>query len=211
MDGLCRLTRRVTVTDANELQELNERLNLIEGMIAEGRRTTARWGWSLLLWGVAYYIAGGWTYWGHRPEIAWPVTMSAAAVVSGIAGSRAARKSGRQTTIGRSMMAIWCSMAASLFLFGFGIGLSRHWNPYVVLAANETILGMTYMASSIILRWKMQFVCALVWWATAVVSLFGTIQQGFAGFLVGTFLCMIVFGIYAMVREGSCQGNVSHA
>ena len=37
--------------------ELKDRLNLIETMIAEGRRTTESWGWTFVLWGVAYYVA----------------------------------------------------------------------------------------------------------------------------------------------------------
>ena len=43
-----------------ERQELNDRLSLIESMIAEGRRTTESWGWTFVLWGVAYYIAIAW-------------------------------------------------------------------------------------------------------------------------------------------------------
>ena len=38
-------------------QELKDRLSLIESMIAEGRRTTESWGWTFVLWGVAYYIS----------------------------------------------------------------------------------------------------------------------------------------------------------
>ena len=38
-------------------RDLKDRLRLIESMIAEGRRTTENWGWTFVLWGVAYYIA----------------------------------------------------------------------------------------------------------------------------------------------------------
>ena len=38
-----------------EEQELKDRLSLIESMIAEGRRTTESWGWTFVLWGVAYF------------------------------------------------------------------------------------------------------------------------------------------------------------
>ena len=34
-------------------QDLNDRLTLIETMIAEGRRSTESWGWTFVLWGVA--------------------------------------------------------------------------------------------------------------------------------------------------------------
>jgi hypothetical protein len=47
--------------DANvEEQELRDRLSLIESMIADGRRSTERWAWSFLLWGIAYYVAFAW-------------------------------------------------------------------------------------------------------------------------------------------------------
>ena len=49
--------------NAEEL-ELKDRLNLIETMIAEGRRTTESWGWTFVLWGVAYYIAIAWAILG---------------------------------------------------------------------------------------------------------------------------------------------------
>ena len=45
--------------NAEEL-ELKDRLSLIETMIAEGRRTTESWGWTFVLWGVAYYVAIAW-------------------------------------------------------------------------------------------------------------------------------------------------------
>jgi hypothetical protein len=38
-------------------KELKERLSIIERMIAEGRRATESWGWTFVLWGVAFYIA----------------------------------------------------------------------------------------------------------------------------------------------------------
>ena len=52
-----------------EKVELTERLELIESMIAEGRRSTTRWGWSIVLWGVAFYVAIAWSsgdvWWSH--------------------------------------------------------------------------------------------------------------------------------------------------
>jgi hypothetical protein len=56
-------------------------------------------------------------------------------------------------------------------------------------------------ASALILRWKAQFACAVVWWAAAVATCFGTDAQSMIVFLVAIFLCQIVFGIYGMVSE----------
>ena len=60
-------------------------------MIAEGRRTTESWGWTFVLWGVAYYVAIAWAALGHS-TLAWPVTMIAA----GIADRRDRRAQGRK-------------------------------------------------------------------------------------------------------------------
>jgi hypothetical protein len=56
--------------NAEEL-ELKDRLSLIESMIAEGRRTTESWGWTFVLWGVAYYVAIAWSAWGIN-VVRWP-------------------------------------------------------------------------------------------------------------------------------------------
>ena len=48
-----------------EEQDLKDRLSLIETMIAEGRRTTESWGWTFVLWGVAYYVAIAWSSMGE--------------------------------------------------------------------------------------------------------------------------------------------------
>ena len=54
-------------------QDLNDRLDLIQNMIAEGRRSTERWGWVFVLWGVAYYVAFAWSAMGRSQLwLAWP-------------------------------------------------------------------------------------------------------------------------------------------
>ena len=72
------------MADFADRQELNDRLSLIENMIAEGRRKTESWGWTFVLWGAAYMAAiafanfgtpvAEWSTWGHRTA-AWPITM----------------------------------------------------------------------------------------------------------------------------------------
>ena len=63
------------------------------------------------------------------------------------------------------------------------------------------LLGMANAASGILLKWKAQFACALVWWAAGSASLFGSATQSLIAFLAGIFFCQIVFGIYAMILE----------
>jgi len=179
--------------------ELTARLSLIETMIAEGRQKTESWGWTFVLWGVAYYVAIAWAYWGN-PSIAWPVTMIIAGLITAVVATR--RSSDRpETTLGRSMVSVWISLGVSLFLFGFCVSLSGHAEQHVMVAVIAIMLGMANATSSFILRWKPQFACALIWWAAGVVSLFGTIDQSTIAFLVAIFLCQIVFGAYMMFRE----------
>jgi len=182
-----------------EEQELKDRLNLIETMIAEGRQSTQSWGWTFVLWGIAYYVAIAWAYWGN-PAIAWPVTMVTAGLITGIIASRRSTD-GPETTLGRSMASIWISLGVSLFLFGICAGFSGRADQHVVIAVIATMLGMANATSSFILRWKPQLACAIIWWAAGVVSLFGTISQSSIAFLTAIFLCQIVFGVYMMMSE----------
>ena len=151
-------------TNADE-RELKERLSLIETMIAQGRRTTESWGWTFVLWGVAYYVAIAWSAWG-RSTLAWPVTMIAAGILTGVFGSRV--KSGHpETTVGRAMLAIWFGMGISTFVIMLSLGLSGRMDMLIAVAIIGAMLGAANATSSIILKWKMQFACAVVWlfWA----------------------------------------------
>jgi len=202
------------MTEFSDRQELNDRLSLIESMIAEGRQTTESWGWTFALWGVAYYVAIAWSVWGHAAAIAWPVTMIAAGILTGILCSRQASRS-PGTTVGRSLCAIWIALGISLFLFGMCSGISHRIDQHAWVAAVEVMLGMANATSSMILRWKLQFGCAIVWWTAGVVSLFGTVAQSRVAFLAAIFLCQIVFGLYMMIwrpeRGRAMKAGAHHA
>jgi len=64
------------------LRSARNGFTLIETMVAEGRRTTESWGWTFVLWGVAYLGATAWASLG-RSNLACPVTMIAAAIATG--------------------------------------------------------------------------------------------------------------------------------
>jgi hypothetical protein len=195
--------------------ELKERLTLIETMIAEGRRTTESWGWTFVLWGVAYYVAIAWANWG-RPNLAWPVTMIAASILTGILASRNAAKR-PETTVGRAMMAIWLAMGISTFAVMMSLGMSGRLDLHNSVAIIGAMLGAANATSSIILKWKMQFVCAVVWWASAVAACFASDSVTSVVFLAAIFFCQIVFGIYGMIAQSRKQKaaragqGVSHA
>jgi hypothetical protein len=182
-------------------QELKDRLSLIESMIAEGRRNTESWGWTFVLWGIAYYVAIAWSEWWGHGAWAWPVTISAAVIVTFVvAFSKTSNHP--ETTLGRATGSIWIALGITMFLLFLALGLTRRLtDPHVFVAAMSAILGMANGASALILRWKAQFACAVVWWVAAVAACFGTDAQSMLVFLVAIFLCQIVFGVYGMIAE----------
>jgi hypothetical protein len=190
-------------------QELKDRLELIENMLAAGRRKTENWGWTFLLWGVAYYVAIAWAYWGHS-SLAWPVTMIAASIFTGIVAT-SKRTRDPETTIGRAIGSIWMALGISVFLLFLALGYSRRIEEHVFVAIISAMLGMANATSGLILKWKMQLACAVVWWAAAVGVCFSDANQSTIIFLIAIFFCQIVFGIYAMVRGSKRQHEAVHA
>ena len=199
-------------------QDLKDRVALIECMIAEGRRSTESWGWTFLLWGVAYYVAIGWVALGQRLAIwggnglAWPVTMIAAVVVTMIIAFRK-DKGQPGTTVGRAVVSIWISVGISMLLLFPALSISGRIEAHAFVAIVAAVLGIANGASGMILKWKMQMGCAAVWWITSVAACFGSQAQLTAVFLAALFLCQIAFGAYAMVLESRRrrQNREAHA
>lgn len=187
------------LSPSDQQNELQARLNLIESMISEGRQTTERWGWTFVLWGIAYYVAIAWASLGNA-NVAWPVTMLAASALTGFGASRQGRKE-PETTIGRAIGTIWMCIGASLFMYCLTINIAHHAEIHAFVAVIEVMLGAANATSSIILKWKGQFLCALVWWTASIASCFGTENQSGIVFLTAIFFGQIVFGIYMMVSE----------
>jgi hypothetical protein len=186
--------------DHTAQQELKDRLSLIESMIAEGRRNIKSWGWAFVLWGVVYYLAIAWSASGHSVW-AWPVTMLTAVMVTVVVASLKVGDLPR-TTLGRAIGSIWIALGISMFMLFLGLGLSgRLSDQHLFVAVISAILGMANGASALILRWKVQFACAVVWWGAAVTTCFGSDAQSMIVFLVAIFLCQIVFGIYGLIAE----------
>jgi hypothetical protein len=193
-------------------RELRERLDLMETMIAEGRQATGNWGWAFIFWGIAYYIAFAWTWSGWIPNAAWPVTMIVAGIVCGIAVARRARRRPR-TGITRTISATWLVMGICLLTVMLSLAYSGRLDNHVSLAIVGAMLAVPNGVSSVILKWRMQFVCALAWLGVTEVACFGTARQGLIAFLAATFLCQIVFGIYVMIAESRREqvGGEAHA
>jgi hypothetical protein len=198
--------------DQLAMQELSSRLNLIETMIAQGRQKTESWGWTFLLWGVAYagaIIASNvgwpiqeWSSWGHR-SLAWPVAVVSAFILMFVIIMTRARRGPSQpdTTAGRAIFAMWIAMGISMFLLLQVAGMSGRLDQQLFVAIVAAMLGTTNAASAILLKWRVQFCCAIVWWATAVISCLASVSVSTIAFLIAIFVCQIVFGGYGMVSE----------
>jgi hypothetical protein len=194
--------------------ELKDRLSLIETMIAEGRRSTESWGWVFVLWGVAYYVAIAWSAWGNHQNQAWNITMTVAMILTfGTVAwrlSRGQQKSRPATTLGRAVTSVWLAVGVSMAILIPSLGMSGRSNSNLVVAVIGTLLGTANAASSMILKWRLQFGCAVIWWALAVISCLGTQRQSFIALLVANFFCQIVFGIYAMICEARRNKQVAN-
>lgn len=185
-------------------QDLRDRLSLIENMIAEGRRTSESWGWAFVLWGVAYYAAIAWSVW--RPSAwTWPVCVTAACLLMWAKSIWSPRlrtdASQPETTMGRAVLAVWIAAGISMFVLLFSLGLTGRTDWRILVAVACTLLGTANGASSLILKWRVQFGCALAWWTTAIVACFGSDTLSLSAFLVAIFFCQIVFGVYGMILE----------
>ena len=187
------------MTENDDELELRERLGLIGTMIAEGRRTTRSWGWIFVLWGAAYYLALASTAAPHSP-LAWPATLLLALSVT-VVVLRRNRSRQPVTTVARALGAIWSAMAISLCILLFALMVSQRLNHQIFVAVLGAMLGTANAASSILLRWKTQFVCAAVWWAVAVTACFSSVATSLMVLFAAIFFCQIVFGVYGTIAE----------
>ena len=191
--------------------ELLSRLSLMEQMVQDGRRSTTYNGWMFLLWGTGYLVAIGWVYFLPHPNLAWPVIMTLTAIAGALVQS-AKSKAQPQTTQSRALAGIWISMGCSIFLFAFGGAFSHAWTtPQVMLAGIEILIGLANAASSITLKWKTQFVIAIVWWACGVAS-FNVVDTLLLPILLaGTLIGNFGFGAYLMALEVRDKRRLAHA
>jgi hypothetical protein len=156
--------------DAMETQELKERLALIEQMMMAGRRSTENWGWTFVLWGVAYYVAIGWSALGAA-SYAWPVTMVATCVLMGVFLARRDRKP--NTTMNRAIIGVWIALGVTMMALMPALAISgRFADAHGSIAVVCALLGMANGASGIVLRWRLQIASACVWWVSSIVACF---------------------------------------
>lgn len=209
---MCRINGQkgtMSMTEETNNQELRERLELIESMLLAGRRKTENWGWWFVLWGIAYYVAILWSMWGN-PTLAWPVTMTVAFFAT-FMGKSHKKAHEPETAIERAIGFIWLSLGITMFLLFMSMGFSRRFDVHVFVAVVCAMLGMANATSGLILKWKMQVICAGVWWAASIAACFTNRDQSTIIFLAAIFFGQIVFGFYAMLCRSGKQRGAVHA
>ena len=181
--------------------DLLQRVALMETMIAEGRRTTTRYGWMFLMWGLLYFVGMGWTMLLPMPNLAWPVCISVGIAVV-VVKSWQKRAGASENLRSRSVEAVWEGMGIAAVLFTVGGVLSGHGGQPIFIAAILFMVGMAHGISALILRWGMQGVAAAVWGGCGVAACFATTSNEMVAlFLTASFFGMVLFGLYAMVLE----------
>lgn len=190
--------------------ELISRLELMEGMMEAGRQGTCNSGWIFVLWGLADVVA---ILWSARVSswLPWPITMTTAWILT-IVGSRWVQRDGANTAMGRAVSAIWLGLGIAMGLFCFSVAISRHFEPHSFQAAVAALLGAANFSSAIILRWKVQFAVAFMWWGSAISICFAPVSQVTSIFVGALLLGNVVFGLYLMYLEHrGRQLNLRHA
>ncbi len=167
-------------------------LALIEQMILEGRRTTERWGWTFVLWGIGHAVALLWSELAGAPW-AWGVCMSACGLVMGVASAlRRKRGPDKRPAQSRALGAIWeaftWSLAVAIVAAAAG-GPRGYFENGVFYAQFFGLMGAANYASAVVLRWPLQRAVAIAWWAAALAALLAP-----PSYVPWTFLGMAVIG-----------------
>ena len=148
-------------------EDIVQRIELMEQMITEGRRTTMRSGWIFLMWGLLYFAAIGWQMFLPAAKLAWPVCITLGFVIIR-AWRRRLKRSGLSDEGPRlrSISAVWGAVGCAITLYVVAAALSHHIGQQpAVNAAVMIFLGLAHAASAMILRWRAQGLVAAIWWA----------------------------------------------
>jgi len=181
--------------------EVLDRLRLIEHMMAEGRRTTQRWGWMFLLWGIGPLVAMWWEYAWPGTVLAWPAVTLACILVNG-AVIRARRRRGEARTPTMSAVgAVWASAGVAVLVLALAAAWSRALELRALYIMFFALAAVAHTACALMLRWAAQFLAALVWWAAAWAAFILPAPQlrllAAAALLAGN----VAFGVWLTYRE----------
>jgi hypothetical protein len=188
--------------------DLVQRVALMEEMIAEGRRSTIRFGWNFVLWGLIDLAPIGWQLvapHSHWVKMwCWPIAIACGVAIQFIVMAILRRRSGvvcSSNMRGRSISAVWAMMGLTAMLYFAGAMISHKTWQISFIAAMLMFVGMAHGTSALILRWRAQGLVACVWWIGGI-ALFYLSDRYWLQIFVGE-MCfgMIGFGLYAMWLE----------
>ncbi|HJX84997.1 MAG TPA: hypothetical protein VJ723_11690 [Candidatus Angelobacter sp.] len=186
-------------------QELLARIDLIERMVSQGRRSTEYWGWCFALWGTGQLTATAWATRSGRPGLAWGVTMAACGIITGLVMARKKATEQAETLVSRSLGAIWLCFGISITLLAFVGNPAGIFNERSFCAVFLALMGLTNVSSGIILRWPLQVVSGIVWWLAAVFAMLGPEKMVPWTQIAMIFFGEVVFGLYLMARERTAR------
>ena len=188
--------------------ELVARLQLMETMVAEGRRATGRYGWVFVLWGLV--DVGGVIWQTAKPHWfgVWPITIGCGVVLQ-LVGLQLFCRNCTPTLKNRALSSIWRMMGVTLCLYCFSAMFTHHGGGIAYLAAIFMILGMSHSISALILRWWVQGCVGAMWLAGGVVVFVVPGQWLIWLFLAEMIVGMVLFGLYAMLLEGRRSGGTA--
>ena len=182
--------------------ELLQRLEVMECMIAEGRAATMRNGWIFVLWGLVDLVGFAWQT--ARPHMGsvWPICLAAGMVLQIIGLLLVRRRSRIINNRCRHVEAVWSMMGVAMVLYVVAILITHLGWQLSYISAILMILGLANAISAVILRWPIQGVVAAFWWIGGISVLFFQSFRAFQIIFVSE-MCfgMIAFGLYVMFVE----------
>jgi hypothetical protein len=93
-----------------------------------------------------------------------------------------------------------------MFLVFMALSFSgRLSDPHLFMSVTSSMLGLANGASALILRWRAQLACALIWWTTAVLTCFLSLGQSMVVFLIAIFFCQILFGVWGLIADAQVR------
>lgn len=193
--------------------DLLQRVALMETMIAEGRRMTARFGWVFVLWGVVNLVGIVLQYTHERSNWVWPVTLGVGIVLQSVGIAMCKRSSPvcGYSTQTRSISAVWMMMGCAAMFYFAGAMLSHHTWQVSYLGGMLMIIGLAHAISAMILRWRVQGLVAALWWVGGFATFFVPSSYRLGIFTAEMFFGFLCFGLYAMMLDRKASSpTVSH-
>jgi hypothetical protein len=204
--------------DGTTRDDLVQRVALMEEMIAEGRRSTVRFGWIFVLWGLIDLAPIGWQLAVPHSDWVdiwrWPIAIACGFAIQILVMAIRRRRSGVvcSSMRGRSISAVWAMMGLTAMLYFAGAMVAHKSGPIAFTAAMLMFVGMAHGTSAMILRWRAQGIVACVWWIGGVALFFLSNRYWLQVFVGEMCFGMIGFGLYAMWLErqnSSAEGQTN--